>query len=86
MINPARMSDYKNIELNYREYFKSLGELKDFISGNLPSTIEAPNLQEVEMGFIEPGHGGKSRKVWLLDNKDLERMYKVHQHKKQILL
>ena len=42
--------------LNYREYFKSLGELKDFISGNLPSTIEAPNLQEVEMGFIEPGH------------------------------
>ena len=86
MINPARMSDYKNIELNYREYFKSLGELKDFISGNLPSTIEAPNLQEVEMGFIEPGHGGKGRKVWLLDNKDLERMYEVHQHKKQILL
>ena len=38
------------------------------------------------MGFIEPGNGGKGRKVWLLDNKDLERMYEVHQHKKQILL
>ena len=62
------MSHYKNIELNYREYFKSLGELKDFISGNLPSTIEALNLQEVEMVFIEPGHSGKGRKVWLLDN------------------
>ena len=38
------------------------------------------------MGFIEPGHGGKARKVWLLDNKDVKKMYEVHQQKKQILL
>ena len=66
MINPSRMSEYKNVEIQRRGYCKSFSELKEFISSNLPSTIEAPNLQEVEMGFIEPGHGGKGRKVWLL--------------------
>ena len=62
MINPSRMSEYKNVEIQRREYCKSFSELKEFISSNLPSTIEAPNLQEVEMGFIEPGHGGKREK------------------------
>ena len=38
------------------------------------------------MGFIEPGHGGKGRKVWLFDDNDVQRMYEAHIHKKQILL
>lgn len=86
MINPSRMSEYKNVEIQSRGYCKTFSELKEFISNNLPSTIEAPNLQEVEMGFIEPGHGGKGRKVWLFDDNDLQKMYEVHQHKKLILL
>ena len=56
MINPSRMSEYKNVEIQGRGYFKTLDELKEFVSANLPSTIETPNLQEVEMVFIEPGH------------------------------
>ena len=84
IINPSRMSEYKNIEIQRRGYCKSFSKLKELISSNLPSTIEAPNLQEVEMEFIEPGHGGKGRKVWLFDDNDLQKMYKVHLHKKQI--
>ena len=86
MINLSRMSEYKNVEIQRRGYCKSFSELKEFISSNLPSTIEAPNLQEVEMGFIEPGHGSKGRKVWLFDDNDVQKIYEVHLHKKQILL
>ena len=81
MINPSGMSEYKNVEIQRRGYCKSFSELKEFISSNLPSTIEAPNLQEVEMGFIEPGHGGKGRKVWLFDDNDVQKMYEIHLHK-----
>ena len=38
------------------------------------------------MGFIESSHGGKGRKVWLFDDDDVQKMYEVHLHKKQILL
>lgn len=86
MINLSCMSEYKNVEIQRRGYCKSFSELKEFISSNLPSTIEAPNLQEVEMGFIEPGHGSKGRKVWLFDDNDVQKIYEVHLHKKQILL
>ena len=86
MINPSRMSEYKNVEIHGRGYFKVFNELKEFVSANLPSSIEIPKLQEVEMGFIEPGHGGKGRKVWLFDDNDLQKMYEVHRLKKQILL
>lgn len=86
MINPSRMSEYKNVDIQGRGHSKSLSELKEFVTRNLPSTIDKPNLQEVEMGFIEPGHGGKGRKVWLLDDNDVQKMYEVHLHKKQVLL
>lgn len=78
MINPSRMSEYKNVEIQSRGYCKSFSELKEFISSNLTSNTEALNLLEVEMGFIEPGHGGKGRKVWLFD---VQKMYEVHLHK-----
>jgi len=45
-----------------------------------------PNLKEVEMGYIEPGHGGKGRKVWICDDKDVDKMYETHVNKKRILL
>ena len=59
MINPSRMSEYKNVEIQRRGYCKSFSELKEFISSNLPSTIEAPNLQEVEMGLAMVAKGEK---------------------------
>lgn len=39
-----------------------------------------------ELGYIEPGHGAKGRQRWLVEDKDLEEVYKMHQGKKEILL
>ena len=40
----------------------------------------------VETGYIEPGHGGKGRKVWIFDDGDVQRMYEAYSNKKWILL
>jgi len=38
------------------------------------------------MGYVEPGHGSKGRKVWVYADSDLRDMYKRHQRKKHVLL
>lgn len=80
------MSEYRNIEIQSTGHCKSVNELKEFISKNHPSGVDVPNLKEVEMGYIEPGHGGKGRKVWICDDKDVDKMYETHVNKKRILL
>ena len=54
MINPLRMSEYKNVDLQTKgKRYDSLDALRDYISANLPNGMEVPN--EAEMGYIEPG-------------------------------
>ena len=85
MINPLRMSEYKNVDLQTKgKRYDSLDALRDYISANLPNGMEVPN--EAEMGYIEPGHGGKGRKIWLHDDSELEHMYDIFKDKKRILL
>ncbi len=72
MINPSRMSELKNVNLRGQHYCQSLDELKDLITSGLPTGIgNVPDLETVDMGFFEPGHGVKGRKVWLFDSDDV---------------
>ena len=86
LINPTRMSEYKNVEIQGKANCSSINELKEFVSTNHPSGVDMPNLVKVEMGYIEPGHGGKGRKVWIFDDGDVQRMYEAYTNKKWILL
>jgi len=63
LINPTRMSEYKNVEIQGKAHCSSTNDLKEFVSTNHPSGVDMPNLVKVEMGYIEPGHGGKGTKV-----------------------
>lgn len=47
--------------------------LRQFISKSLPSIpdFEKPDVQNVELGYVEPGHGMKGKKVWLLMDGDV---------------
>jgi len=38
------------------------------------------------MGYVEPSHGSKGRKLWVYADSDLRDMYKRHQRKKHVLL
>ena len=86
LINPLWMSEYKNLENQSKGCCKSVNELKEFISNNHPNGIDVPNLNQVEMGYIKPDHGGKGRKVCIYDKKDVDKMYEAYANKKRILL
>ena len=81
-VNPSRVSDYKTIKLHEspRGGFTSLDELREFIGCNLPSDIA-----ELELGYIEPGHGSKG-KIWVCSDMDLKEMYQLHKGKQQVNL
>ena len=36
-----------------------------------------PDLHSVEMGYVEPGHGMKGRKIWLHTDDDVKMMYET---------
>jgi len=59
-----------------------------FIAENLPDIPEIgkSDFATVEMGYVEPGHGPKGRRVWVYADSDLRDMYKRHQRKKHVLL
>ena len=69
-VNPSRMSQYKTIKINEcpQECLKSMDKLRDFMAKNIPSTCNE-DIGAVEMGYIEPGHGSKGKKVWLCNEK-----------------
>jgi len=88
IINPSRMSEFKTVNIPGQRYFKSVDGFRRFIAENLPDMpeIEKPDFVTVEMGYVEPGHGSKGRKVWVYADSDLRDMYKRHQRKKHVLL
>ena len=44
------------------------------------------DIGAVEIGYIEPDHGSKGKKVWLCNDSDLKAMYNAHNKKKVINL
>ena len=52
--------------------FTSWQELRKFFGRNLPS--DNGDIAEIEMGYIEPGHGSKRKKIWLCINIGLKEM------------
>jgi len=85
IINPSRMSDFKNVDIHAKSYCSSLDELRKFIASKLPATVDPPDMEAVDMGFIEPRYGGKGRKVWLFSDEDLPTMYKTFKHWRQVV-
>ena len=54
--------------------------LRQYVSKNLPNTPVLADLDlfNVEIGYMEPGHGMKGRKLWLYDDNDITKMYKKY--------
>ncbi len=86
MVNPARLTDFKTVNVRGTKHCTSLQELQDFIGSSLPASITTPDLDVVAMRYIESGHGTKARKVWLLGDEELSQMYECNEKKKKILL
>lgn len=67
--------------------FTSWEELRKFFVRNLPSDTEnTQDIAEIEMGYIEAGHGSKGKKIWLCINIGLKEMYQFYEGKHQLNL
>ena len=82
------MKEFHTVDLGTGKSFKSMKSLRRFISNNLPNIpdVEKPDICSVEIGYVEPGHGMKGKKVWLFTDGDLLNMYAKHESKRSIRL
>ena len=79
-MNPARMSEFKTVNVTGQKHCDSLDELKSFLTDKVPTVPDfcMPDFQQVELGYFEPGHGTKGRKLWLYSDNDLKEMYCIY--------
>ena len=56
-------------------------ELKQTFDKDLLQTRD----EDIEFGYVKPGHGTKGRQEWIFSDKDLEEMYKEHIGKTEIM-
>ena len=66
--------------------FESVNALKYRLKQNFSDILGDVKEDEIEMGFIEPGHGAKGKQHWIVDDDDLRHMYKTYEGKKDIML
>ena len=62
IVNPIRMSEFKNIRICKWKECKTLDDLRSFLDAKVPSVGvngEEPDFSVVDLGYIEPGHGNK---------------------------
>lgn len=89
IVNPLRMSQFKNVRVCKWKSCRNLKELRNFLGVKVPSVDvdgHKPNYETVDVGYIEPGHGLKGKKQWLFTDGDVEEMYKKHLGKRNIHL
>ena len=68
IMNPGRMSEFKNVRICKWKCCKTLNELRAFLSAEVSAievSGEKPDFEVADLGYIEPGHGMKGRKQWL---------------------
>ena len=68
----SRFSD----KLGAAKKLKSLSSLQELIYKTISANpkFQAPELTNVEMGYMESGHGLKGRKIWLYSDGDVKIM------------
>ena len=88
LVNPSCKKEFSSVELGNGGVHKSLASLQGFLSKKLSTNpkFKLPDLQNVEMGYVEPGHGMKGRKIWIHTDDDVNMMYEKHDKKKSVLL
>ena len=65
---------------------KEIKNLKELILSNFSETLDAPDDQDMESGFIELGHGLRGKREWLSSSDDVIEMLEQHKDKKEVML
>ena len=79
----TKKSDYTVHRFSDR-YFCSIEELKEALHNKFPA--ELPQSTNIQVGYIEPGHGLRGKQQWLCEDGDLNDMYSHYAGKKEITI
>ena len=87
IINPDRMSEFKNVRVSKWKQCETLEDLRLFLTEKVPSvSSEPPDFSSVDLGYLEPGHGMKGKKQWFNNDDDVNEMYAKHAGRRNIQL
>ena len=64
--------------------FETPQELKDQLCGAFCDQIG--DTDELEFGYILPGHGAQGKQQWIVEAEDLRDMYEDYKGKKEIIM
>ena len=80
IINPSKKRDYVMVKAD-KSAAKVVGfnEMRELILSSFPCDVPRPDVDKLEFGYIEPGHGLKGKKEWILDDDDLKHFLGKYQ-------
>ena len=81
-MNPAKKSDYTVQKLQGKDVYNKVETLREDICKQFSGKFPGEN-HEIELGFIQPGHGFKGKQKWLCSDNCLREMYEEHKGKKK---
>ena len=85
VVNPSKKSDYFIRKWRTSVRFQSVQQLRRSLCEELNDMLVGDH-SELEIGYIEPGHGTRGKQRWIFDDKDLADMYQVYSKKGEIIL
>lgn len=78
IVNPQKKKDYNMVKCQPIPEGVSLDSLQEILLQSFPEGTRKPHIEEMEFGYIEPGHGLKGKKEWIFDDDDIKRMIEAH--------
>ena len=66
--------------------FKSVAVLHSNLKESFTDDLSDIPVDDIECGYIDPGHGAKGRQLWVFEKSDLDDMYEAHAQKKEIMI
>ena len=85
IINPSKKRDYTMVKAD-KSVAETIDEMKKLILSSFPSDVPQPLVDKLEFGYVEPGHGLKGKKEWIVDDDDMQEFWEKYRGKKEVTL
>ena len=82
-MSPTKKSDYAVYKFT-SGHFCSIEEFREALHDKFP--VNLPKPANIQLGYIEPGHGLRGKQEWLCEDSDLNDMYAHYEGKKEVIV
>ena len=81
IVNSDKKKEYVMVKADMSPA-KGFDEIKNIILASFPANIPQPHGDQVEFGYIVPGHGLRGKKEWIMDDSDAKKFLASFKGKK----